>query len=270
MTQGFFIALMCFLWTADVAANAGWREFIAGDYAAARTTGRSAETAEGYSVACRSSLVIGGFLKQDRTATHNLHEAIDDCSQALELDPNHFHAHMSLAIALSFEGKRTKKVFYPGHARILLEDLIAKHPDNAVAYGALAAWHSQVSAAGLFARITLKASRKQARQLFELAFEKGAIDFPLMVEHLKFLAVGSKSDREEAILVAKRLIEQPQTSEFDKLLQRRCLAILAALETGKKRKVKKAVKKASPFHQAKGWQKPKAYPKNKVSFGLQS
>ena len=126
---------------------------------------------------------------------------------------------MSLAVALRFEGKRTSKTFYPKKARLLLEDLVKRYPDNATAYGALASWHSQVSAAGFFARIALGASRKKAKKLFREAFTRGAMDYALHIEYLKFMAVGSKKERMEAICVAQKLIEQVLATALNQRLQ---------------------------------------------------
>ncbi len=172
---------------------------------------------------------------------------------------------MSLAIALSFEGKRVKSIFYPKAARQLLENLLREHPDNALAYGALAAWHSQVSAAGFFARLALKASRKKAEKLFEEAFDHGVIDFPLRMEYLKFLAAGSKKEHIKAIGVAKALVAETVNSEFDRLLQKRAAELLEALHTEKKRNIKKAIKNISAFSTAEGWEDFDSFPKIDLS-----
>lgn len=268
MKHCFLFILVVLLAVKAEATNLPHQAFVAGDYVTAQHIGRESNTASGLTIACRAGLVMGGFYSKDNEATTLLHTAIKDCTAALTIDPLHFDAQMSLAIALSYEGKRTKKTFYPKHARMMLEALVGKHPDNALAYGALAAWHSQVSAAGFFARIVLKASRKQAKQLFEEAFRHGAIDFPLHVEHLKFLAAGSKAERQQALIAAKALVETPVSTSFDKLLQERCKTILTALKTGKKKEIKIAINAASAFNTAEGWKDEEAYPEKLVPLML--
>lgn len=257
--------ILCFLVVIssapNLAANNEVRAFVSGEYQKAQQLGRDAQTANGLTIACRSSLVIGGFLTSDETAVESLHAAIKDCIDALAFDPEHFDAQMSLAIALSFEGKRTRKLFYPKQARLILERLIKNHPDNPLAYGALAAWHSQVSAAGFFARLTLKASRKQAAYFFQEALKYGAIDFPLRVEYLKFIAAGSQEERHEAIEIAQSLLKQVTTSAFDRMLQQRCNTLLSALQKGKKREIKAVIKQMSAFSSAKNWDDADSFPK---------
>lgn len=265
MKKYLLIALWFCLGSVQAYGTSAWHAFVSGDYLKARELGRNENTAHGFTTACRASLVIGGFRTDDVTATQYLHTAIRDCLQALKIDNRHFDAQMSLAIALSFEGKRVKNIFYPKTAREILEHLLQEHPDNALAYGALGAWHSQVSAAGFFARITLKASRKNARKLFTEAFSHGVIDFPLRMEHLKFLAAGSKKERREALEVAKALVAETVYSEFDRLLQERANILLEALYTGKKRNIKKAIKNISAFSKAEGWEDIDDFPKTEVS-----
>ncbi|MBV1900150.1 MAG: hypothetical protein KUG56_00610 [Kordiimonadaceae bacterium] len=235
-------------------------QFIQGDYLQARNNGRKAASANSLTIACRAGIIIGGFLSINDEPTKTLHGAIDDCLNALKISPAHFDAQMSLAVALSFEGKRISKTFYPKKARLLLEDLVKRYPDNATAYGALASWHSQVSAAGFFARFILSASRKKARALFHEAFTRGAMDYPLHVEYLKFMAVGSKKERQEAISVAQKLIEQAPVTALDQRLQGGCKIILAALQSKRKKNIKAAIQKTSAFNYAKKWNKPPAYP----------
>lgn len=240
------------------------RHFLLGNFEEARDIGRKDRSAEGLTIACRASLVIGGFQKSDSRATENLHAAIDDCLLAYELDPTYFDAQVSLAIALSFEGKRKKRVFHPKQAKALLENLVERYPESAISYGALAAWHAQVSAAGFLARMALGASRKKAALLFDTAFDKGVIDFPLKFEYLKFLSLGSKKERQKATLYAKQLIAEKVGSYFDELLQKRAEQLHVALLTNKKKTIKNAVKEASAFSNAEDWKKAPAYPKAKL------
>jgi len=238
--------------------------FKDGNYEQARTLGLHEATAEGYTVACRSSLVIAGYYKQDKSATTELHRALSECIKALDVDPGYFEANISFAIALSFEGKRKRKTFYPKAARTLLEKMIVTHPENPLGYGALGAWHSQVSSAGLFARLALKASRKDAKAFFELSLEKGPVDFPLKVEQLKYLAVGTDDEQKQAVILANELGAEALNNSFELLLQKHAMNILAALNTGEKKTIKEAVKQATAFYNAKDWDEPNAYPKDKI------
>jgi len=245
-----------------------WQAFVQGRFYIARDAGQIAQTADSLTTACRAGLVIGGHIETTIEATSALHGAITDCSNAHKIAPSHFDAQMSLAIALSFEGKRTFKPVYARTAKLLLEDLVIRYPENPIAHGALAAWHAQVSAAGFFARTMLKASRKKAQRFFETAFRKGTINFALQVEYLKFLALGSRAERQIAIGVAEDLLSKTPHMAFDTLLQKHCATVLKALKSGKKKYVKRAVQDMSAFSMADNWRDPSAYPAENLSLIL--
>jgi len=228
--------------------TAGWEEFVRGDFVAAQEKGRASATADGYALACRSGLVRGGFLETGAAAVSHLHSAATDCANALRITPDHYSARMSLSIALSFEGKRLRRVAYPKKAKMLIESLITTQPDNPLGYGALAAWHSEVSAAGFLARMVLGARRKTSRGLFHKAQKMGAIDFPLQFEYVKFLARGNKSDRAKALVLADTLIKQVPAMAIDRIIQEKCSLLLGALRTNKKKSILEALKQASAFY----------------------
>lgn len=264
MKRSFLFFLLFCVATPQVSAKTAWQAFVNGDYGAAIDIGRHENTAESLTIACRSNLIVGGFLIEDRSAANYLHAAIRDCVQALQLDKTYFDAQISLAIALSFEGKRIKSLHYPRKARRIIERLIQTHPENAQTYGALAAWHSQVSAAGFFARLALKASRDQAAALFEEALGHGIIDFPLSLEQIKFLAQGSTSDRKEALKLAEVLMLHPTTTAFDQLLQKRSAILFNALKSGKKSDIKSAIQHVSAFSEAADWNDIDSFPKEDI------
>lgn len=226
----------------------GWAAFVAGDYNTAKLEGRNAQSAEGSAHACRAGLVLGGFIDKGPAAIHSLHGAIHDCNEALKLDPKHYFAKMSLAIALSFEGKRLKRPAYPKRAKLYIDELIIQQPNNPLGYGALAAWHSEVSAAGFFARIALGARRKHAKAYFQKALRMGAVDFPLKFEYVKFLARGNKSDRQKAIIEGKKLIAEPIELALDKILKSHCANLVRALEINKKHALKLALRESMAFN----------------------
>lgn len=229
------------------AAPPGWEAFKQGDFYEARDAGRADAGAEGLALACRAGLVLGGFMETGKAAVQSLHGAISDCNKALGTSPAHYFAKMSLAIALSFEGKRLKRPSYPARAKAYILELIEAEPNNPLGYGALAAWHSEVSAAGFLARIALGARRKKAAKNFEHALKLGAIDYALRFEHVKFLARGNKADRKLALAQAKELSEGGPNMAFDLLMQKQCLRLVDALSRDNKREIKATLKDVAAF-----------------------
>jgi len=228
-------------------ATLGWHEFVRGDFREAIVLGRTAGTANGYALACRSGLTLGGFVVKGTETITLLHDAATDCQKALALNPDHYFARMSLAIALSFEGKRLRRVAYAKRAKVYIQDLIAAEPDNALGYGALAAWHAEVSAAGFWARLLLGAKRKLARENFQKALGMGAIDFPLQFEYVKFLARGNGADRLRAVELADAIKAQPSSLAVDMLIKERCARLRPVLIRGGKKAIRAALKEVSAF-----------------------
>jgi len=245
----FFPALIAVFFGSTIshAIPPGWPEFVSGDFEEARKKGQQHASADGYAHACRTGLVLGGFLYRDKASIEALHTAINDCDKALRLNPQHYFAKMSLAIGLSFEGKRLKRPSYPKRAKAYIEELIDQEPHNPLGYGALAAWHSEVSAAGFFARITLGARRKYAKKNFEKALKMGAVDYALKFEYVKYLARGNKAERQKAVVSARQLLNEPTLLALDEILHERCRHLLQALENNNKRQLKKALKESTAF-----------------------
>jgi len=250
--KNFLNALLIWFTAATVvSANPpGWTAFTKGDFETARTIGRRDGGAEGLAHACRAGLVLGGFSETGPTAIKSLHGAIADCNKTLLLQPDHFFAKMSLAIALSFEGKRLKRPSYPLRAKAYILELIEQEPENPLGYGALAAWHSEVSAAGFFARIALGARRNKAEKNFATALKLGAIDYALKFEYVKFLARGNQSARKRALIKARILLQENTVMAFDQILRKHCIVLARALERNNKPAIKKALIQATAFQGA--------------------
>lgn len=249
--------------------TAAEKAFHLGDFNLARTLGRKGGSADALAQACRAGLVIGGFLEKGPTAIRSLHGAITDCDKALRLKPHHFTAQISLAIALSFEGKRLNRPKYPLRAQAYILDLIKQDPTNPVGYGALAAWHSEVSARGFWARLLLGARRKKAAENFARALELGmqgfgVIDYALRLEYVKYLARGNKKSRRKARTEAEKLLLLKGRDAFDEILRERCKHILTALKGGKKSSIKAAVEAATAFQNASPEHSVERFPLEKL------
>ncbi|MBL4790058.1 MAG: hypothetical protein JKY60_13825 [Kordiimonadaceae bacterium] len=245
--------------------SVGAEEYVRGDYYEARALARAANTSDGYSNACQSGLVIGGFLETGAEAVASLHGAIDDCIKSLEMAPDHYLAKLSLSVALSFEGKRLQKTSYPKHAKALIEQLIQQEDRNPIGYGAMGAWHSEISAAGFFARLLLGARRKNAKFFYSQALKLGVDDYALKLEHIKFLARGNKTERKKAEELAHDLLATPTNNAFDSLLKSKCHLLLYAVQSGRKNNIKQSLIDISAFRNIANFGAVKAYPLNKVN-----
>lgn len=228
--------------------------YASGDFAKATATAQSVHhpeaRAEALSLACKSQLVLGGFNAAGPESIAALHSAIAYCASALRLDPTHFEARFNLAVALGFEGRRVRVAKYAIRSRAEIETLITENPENPVALGALAGWHSEAAKEGFLARTFLGASRKKAQKLFEKAVI-GTRDIALNYEYLRFLAAGKKTDREEALRFGLSFLEQqngnvPQTA-FEAMLLNRAETLVTALRSYEKQQVLNALDTVAAF-----------------------
>lgn len=233
-----------------------------------RNIGPTLKTADGYFRSCKAELVIGGFFEAGGTAVEHLHQAITYCGMALKLEPDHYNAKLSLAAALSYEGKRLSKAEYPKLARKLLEQLTEQAPENPDAYGALGTWHMSVSKAGFLARLVLKASNKKAKLHFQTAHELGGQNCGLLLEHAKFLALDKKADPEIALKHTEAILNKPALLDTDALFIEKARLLKAILEKGYKRKkdLRKAISEISAFPGIKGNKSVPAYDLTQLGF----
>jgi len=110
-------------------------------------------TADGYAFASGALLarLMVEDVGEDREALAE--RAIDLAEYALRLDEDHVEARVRLAGALGFRGRymsgwRAYLTRLPQRGRNLLEEVVARQPDNAWALGMLGAWHLEVARRG--------------------------------------------------------------------------------------------------------------------------
>ena len=238
---------------------AGWAKYANGDFHGARAESALAAQQENriddYALACRSGLVVGGFLETGKNAVASLHQALRDCELALERDPDHYVASLSHAIAIGFEGLRLRKASYARTSRREIERLISKYPDNALALGALAGWHAAVAREGWLARLFLSASRKEAGRLYDEAVILPGAELPLLYEHIRFLADGNADEKARAVRLIEQMIVAGPGDGLGALLISRSRNLLDALKNGRKKTLQAAIDQATPFSGIDDWGK---------------
>lgn len=111
------------------------------------------ETADGYAFAAGALLarLMVEDVGENREALAE--RAVDLAEYALRLDEDNLDARLRLAGALGFRGRymsgwRAYLTRLPQRGRNLLEEVVARQPDNAWALGMLGAWHLEVARRG--------------------------------------------------------------------------------------------------------------------------
>jgi len=236
----------------------GWPDYQAGDFKSAMEKSASDNTADGYALACRSAIVLGGFQRKGPEAVELLHQGISYCEQALKIEPTHLIGKMSYAMGVAYEGKRKTSISLAKTALRLLEETRDMYPAFPEAHAAVAGWHSEVRAAGFLARVALSPSKKAAKSGFAKAAELGMKELPLMLEYLKYLA-RQKKRWPEALALITVIEEAPAKDGFDVIVKNFIPKIKAALVKGDKNDIRQALKEATAFRgikRVKGYDTP--------------
>ena len=202
---------------------------------------------EGYSLALRAALAHGGHVAREKEAVEWLGRAERLSDKLMSLDSSSFQNRLAAAIVISYRSKRQRSVSLVNRAKHLIEGLVQDYPDEAMAYGALAGWHSEISAAGLLPRLILGGSRSKAGKYFEKARSLNATKISLNLERAKYLARGGETERNRSKEVLLSIIKADPQDAFDHLLQENADKLLKAVNTGKKATIKQIIVEISAF-----------------------
>ncbi len=243
----FLAVFLVFVSVPEENTSVGWNDFSEGRFEQAILRARSSGSADDLSLACRAGLTLAGYLKSGEEAVAALHSAAADCEAALKLNPTHLEASLSLALAIGYEGKRLGKPKFATTSRRLIERLVELYPEDPMPSAALGGWHGAVSNAGFLARTYLGGSKKKANEWFDHSRTLGHWDIALRFEYVKFLAMGGKSDRKQALKEIDQLLASEPNLAIDRMLQDRTRLLRTAVVDGRKRAIKKMVQSLTAF-----------------------
>ncbi|MGI4879198.1 MAG: hypothetical protein ACRYG4_17120 [Janthinobacterium lividum] len=146
-----------------------------GRFAEAAIAGRQEATAASLVISGKSTLTIAGFEVTDKARARAMIDQADhDFDAALAKAPNSIDAQLQKATAIGYKAKLTKSPGLAKDTRERFEAVIARDPNNALAWASMAGWHAgAVSTLGRFvAGAVLGATSKVAFADFETAMAK--------------------------------------------------------------------------------------------------
>lgn len=224
------------------------REFYdKGDFKQASLIAEAQNDLAGYTLALRAALAYGGHVARGKEAVEWLERAERLADKLMSFDDLGLRNRLSVAIVISYRSKKQRSVSLVNHAKHLIEGLIQDYPNEAMAHGALAGWHSEISAAGFLPRLVLGASRGKAGQYFDKARSLNDAKISLNLEYAKYLARGDEKERNRAKVLLFSIIEDNPEDAFDRLLQENANKLLIAVNTGKKKVIKRIIAEISAF-----------------------
>ena len=212
--------------------------YAEGRFAEAARLGAAVGTSEGYALAAGSLAIHGYYFAPDDEAEALLEEATALARKAVHADPSNTDAYLRFVQAMgrhaqvigSFEAINQG---YAGKIREAAEKALELDPESAAAHAALGAWHAEVvAAAGSFiARITHGARESDALAHFEAALKHAPDTKFVNLEYaLGLLVLDEDEYRGKARDFLKRAVELPAKDAYDRLLHKRAVERLKALD----------------------------------------
>lgn len=224
--------------------------FHDGRFAEAATAGRAENTAASLILAGRATLVIASFDTVDRDQAKTLvNQADHDFDAALALAPGSEEAALMKAQSTGYRGKLMKSPGLTKETRQRIEAVLAKDPNNALAWSSLAGWHAgAVATVGKFLAATLLgASTKVALADFETGLAKD----PKNPAQYAFYALslldlgGDNAPRAQALL--QTLARLPARDAYEAQLKREAARVVPLLAAGDVAGARTLAKRLLPF-----------------------
>lgn len=216
------------------------RTFYAeGRFMEAADLARSLDTSEGYALSANSLTIYSYYIAPDSEKEGSFRRAAELARKAIRLDTSNPEAYLQLAHATGrlAQVTGTWEALGEGYAEQVhdaIQDALRLAPDMAAAHLSLAAWHAgAVSIGGFMANILYGANEEDALAHFERSLELAPQEKIVLLEYaLGLLGLNPEDNRKKARDLLERAISLPAKDAHDRILHRKAIEQLAALDDG--------------------------------------
>lgn len=216
------------------------RTFYAeGRFMEAAELAQSLDTPEGCTLAANSLTIYGYHIAPDSEKESLFERAKDLAQKAIRLDTSNPEAHLQLAHATGRLAQMTGtwealNEGYAGQVRDAVQEALRLAPDMVAAHLSLAAWHAgTVSIAGVMGSVLYGANEEDALAHFERAFELAPQEKTVLLEYaLGLLTLNADDSHEKVRDLLERAIALPAKDAHDRIIHRKAVEKLAALDGG--------------------------------------
>ena len=246
----FLIAAALLAGTPAFAAETAGALFTLGRYAEAIKAGTAEATPAGLVAAGRARLQIASYSVTDKAqAKAMIRQSIGDFDAALAKNPNDLEAQLQKIIAQGYIAKLDRS---PGGAKAMrraIDEVLAKHPDNAVAWAALGGWNGgSIATLGSFIASTVMGASTSA---MDKAFNKALTLDPRDPAHPAFYAITlldiSTDNAARAKALLQRAVALKPDDAFEVNLQASGAKVLAMLDKGDVKEAQVLARRLQPF-----------------------
>ena len=236
--------------TAQPALAASLELFREGRFADAASAGRAEATPASLVLAGRSTLTIASFQVTDKAKATAMVEAAErDFDAALAKAPNNLEAALQKATAIGYRAKLTQSRGLAKETRTRFEAVLAKEPNNGLAWASVAGWHAgSVATLGRFvAGAVLGAKLDTAIRDFDTALAKD----PKNPVHRVFYAFSlldlDPANAPKAAALLREAGGLPARDGFEALLKRNTAQVLPLLDRGDVKAAQAQARRLLPF-----------------------
>ena len=213
--------------------------FAEGRFTEAADLAQVLDTSEGYALAANSLAIYSYYIAPDSEKEGLFRRSVEFARKAIRLDAANPEVHLQLAHAM---GRRAQVIGvlealnagYAGKIRNAIQEALRLAPDMATAHLSLGSWHAGVvSRGGIIASLLYAASEEDALVHFERALELAPQEKVVLLEYaLGLLSLDAIGNHEQARDLLERAIRLPQKDAHDRIIHRKAVERLAALNGG--------------------------------------
>ena len=209
-----------------------------GRFVEAAELGEALGTSEGFALAAESLAIHGYYIAAENEQPELFARAIRDAEEAIRLDPDSPEAHFQSAHAIGREAQTVSVMEalnrgYARRTREAAEEALRLDPEMAEAHLTLASWHAEIvnKMGGLVARVTYRATRRNALDYYEKALELAPDEKTVYLEYSNgLLLLGRNRNREQARELLSRGLQIPPRDAYDRIIHDLTAERLAALD----------------------------------------
>lgn len=242
--------VVALLWSSPVFAeplDEARQLYVDGAFAPAAERAAAEDSAEAATLAARALLAAAAHRAEGDEARGLLDRALLQTDAALERDPDHVEAMLHRVIAIGYlsraEGKmKAHRAGWGNEAKALWARAEVLEPENPWVHAVKGGWHAEVAdeAGSILARVFYGASKRRAIEAFERAVALAPENPFLRVEFARTLMRLSlrkySAKAHEQLSLAFEMIP---ADAFESLIVAQGRALLAAIETGKRKEMRR-------------------------------
>ncbi|RMD91062.1 MAG: hypothetical protein D6807_00460 [Alphaproteobacteria bacterium] len=213
-------------------------QFRDGRWLAAAALARCDDSAAGFALAARSTLVAASLTADKRRRDRLLDLAIRDVEKALERDPDHLETQLQAAAAYGFRAQLRRSANDVERSRRHVERALALAPGDPLALAALGYWHGRtvLGAGAFFARIFFGARKRKAIAAFEAALAKAPDNLVIRAGFGRLLLrFEDEESSERGLAELARAATITSRTALEKEMKRQAELLLAAARKGANR-----------------------------------